>query len=248
MIGRYIDSYAPEEDVYPPPHLRPLQIGVDVGKMTDPTAFAVAELNHGQDERRPTFSIVRLERVALHTSYPQIADRLVEAVRNIRQQGVAANRHYVFGRDRYLGDNLGGEQRAIEMMVDATGVGRPLVDLIDDRMRDLDVRVRAVTFRAGEALTKNGSEWSMGKGFMVNRLQVLLQCSRVAIPATHQYAGAIKQEIHNYEIHLGEQGKATYGARQGQHDDMVHGPRPRLPDGTRAGRAHPQPPRTSPST
>ncbi len=213
-----------DDNHYPPPHLRPIVIGIDVGKLHDPTAVAVAELDHAASEAKPQFGIRRFERLALGTSYPDVAARLVNLVDNIRTRDLPLMRQYLMGRDHFLGPhNLPtAERRSIELRIDATGVGRPLLDLIADPLRAMDVRVIAVTFRSGETLARNGSEWSMGKGFLVARLQVLFQGDRVDIEENHPDRAVIVDETKNYEIHIGDSGKMQAGAfKQGKHDDMV---------------------------
>src|SRR5208283_4392770 len=90
-------------------------VGVDLGQSHDFTAIAVLERAEVMGEwdpvlfGRPTFVKLRLrylERPALGTSYPEIVDRVAEVARSA---------------------DLAGR---CHLIVDATGVGRPVVDLL----------------------------------------------------------------------------------------------------------------------
>jgi hypothetical protein len=61
----------------------------------------------------------------------------------------------------------------------------------------------------------------MGKQFMVSRLQALAQTQRLHLPQTSE-AEAVRKELRDYEIKVGDDGLDTYGAfRTGKHDDLV---------------------------
>ena len=67
-----------------------------------------------------------------------------------------------------------------------------------------------------------GGGYGIGKAFLVNRLQTLLQHQRIHLPAGHKEAGALVEELLNYEIRVGENASAKFGAfRTGTHDDLV---------------------------
>jgi hypothetical protein len=62
---------------------------------------------------------------------------------------------------------------------------------------------------------------SLGKAWLVSRLQALLQTTRILLLRTME-AQALAQELLDYEIHVDEKANDTYGAfRVGSHDDLV---------------------------
>jgi len=62
---------------------------------------------------------------------------------------------------------------------------------------------------------------SLGKTWLVSRLQVLLQTGRILLPKTAE-AEALAKELMDYEIRVTEQANDTYGAfKVGTHDDLV---------------------------
>ena len=66
-----------------------------------------------------------------------------------------------------------------------------------------------------------GDEWRLGKGYLVSRLQVLLQNHRLRLPRTAE-ATVLAQELLDYEIRVDPDGDAKFGAfKVGKHDDLV---------------------------
>lgn len=181
-------------------------IGVDIGQKRDPTAIAVAEIEYRDSplpgRKRESHYLVRhLERLPLGTSYPAVSRRIDEIC-----QGV----------ERRTG-------RRAHLFVDATGVGQPIVDLLDDSSRSAH-RVWAVYFTYGDRRTEDRDEnrISLGKAYLVSRLQMLLQCQRIHLPRGHREADALVQELLDYEIRVDENANDKYGAfRVGTHDDLV---------------------------
>ncbi len=172
-----------------------LSLGVDIGQKQDPTAICVAELDHGSP---PRATVRHLERLALGTPYPQVAQRVRELVRGLRQRA---------GQDPAL-------------YIDATGVGAPVVDLIHSP--EEQILPIAVTFVRGHAHRKKTShKLSLGKAAMVSQLQAMVGSGRLHLPSTEE-ARALARELRNYEIRVGSNANARYGAfRSGTHDDLV---------------------------
>jgi len=183
-------------------------IGADIGQKRDPTAIAVAELEwRTVDGRTSDHHLIRhLERLPLGTPYPAVAARLNAVVAALRQRRAGGTG----------GVGAGGTLAAL--YVDATGVGQPVVDLLTVR----GVRTRAVYFTHGDRrVTQDDGSVSLGKAWLVSRLQALLQTGRILLPHTDE-ARALARELQDYEIRVSEQANDTYGAfKVGTHDDLV---------------------------
>ena len=212
-------------------------IGVDVGQKHDPSAIAVMESQRravegggpsAPDRRWEEHHLARhLERLPLGTPYPQVAERLAAIVNNARARAEAA------------------APCPVEVFVDATGVGQPVVDLLNGPgglsgpgMSEtsgmsgasglLRVRVTPVYFTHGdrrqeerEAAAGGVTRVTLGKAWLVSLLQVLLQTGRVHLPGTAE-ARALARELEGYEIRVSENANDTYGAfKVGVHDDLV---------------------------
>ena len=109
-------------------------IGIDPGQSIDPTAFAAVRCL--QDDAKPVFQCGYLERLPLNTTYPGI----VQHARRLLQ------------KQPFLG-------RA-ELVLDLTGVGRPVYDLFQKDLPDAPaLRAELEDFRA--AVTDSG-RWTFG--------------------------------------------------------------------------------------
>ena len=179
-----------------------ISIGVDIGQKRDPTAIAVAEIDHRPTEqgRTDTHFVVRyLSRLPLGTPYPEVASRIAEIVNRARDQT--------------------GGQPVVYVYLDATGVGQPVVDLVAEQRTG--ARLLPVYFTHGDRRSQDLEKVTLGKAYLVSRLQALLQSRRVHLPDSNE-ARVLAQELENYEIRVTEDANDRYGAfRVGTHDDLV---------------------------
>lgn len=178
-------------------------IGVDVGQRRDPTAVCVAEGKRREAEGRAEvhFVIRHLERLPLGTPYPEVVERIARVTDQVRSRT---------------------EERPT-VYVDATGVGQPVVDLLRERVQS--GVVVPVTFTAGDRRTERWDggcrRVSLGKSYMVSRLQAMLGSSRLHLPRT-QETGVLTQELLTYELRVDQDGHERSGAfKVGTHDDLV---------------------------
>jgi len=210
----------------PAPVARLVVVGVDIGQKVDPTAIVVDErewretaparwvnpratgLFDGGDlvkqaAQGETVHVARhIARLPLGTPYPKVAEHVAGVVAALVGRGIA----------RPL------------LLVDATGVGTPVVDLLREalgreRARDL----LAVTFTHGDRFTLDRAtrSASLGKAYLVSRLQALLQTNRLKLPETEE-ARALARELQDYEIRVDTDANDKYGAfKVGTHDDLV---------------------------
>lgn len=206
--------------------LNPVCVGIDVGQLHDPTAISVAEAiqtptgKHRWIKRVPAhidkrgqfhearevdplmateYMIRHIERLPLGTSYPDVAIKIADLLCN-----------QVFAR------------RRVQILIDVTGVGRPVYeDLkleVQRREQTRKVIIKPITFTHGEKYT--ATTGMLGKAYLVSRLQSLLQAGRVHAPNTKEVQATI-EELKVYEIKVNQDGKDTYGAITGRHDDLA---------------------------
>jgi len=185
----------------------PVIIGVDIGQKVDPTAIAVNEIEWRMDEngRRADYHIIRhLERLTLGTPYPKVALRLGEVIAGVRARAAVGHQP--------------GAALGLKIYVDATGVGQPVVDIL----AQAGVKVRPVYFTHGDRRTEeDGGRITLGKAWLVSRLQALLQTGRILLPKTAE-AQALAKELMDYEIKVDQDANDKYGAfKVGSHDDLV---------------------------
>ena len=167
-----------------------LTIGIDLGKQRDFTAIVV-------DERGPedTHVIRGIERPRLGTPYPKIIKR-VEAIR----------------------DRLEKKSKiSPEIYVDATGVGRPVVDEFEAK----GVYVHPVTIVAGDSVSEEGREIHVGKLALISRLEVLLADGRIEWNGKTPLGRKLTEELHRFQLKVSKAGSLQLEAEKSFHDDLV---------------------------
>lgn len=190
------------------PHHGRVAVGIDVGKVRDPTAIAAVEVpmhSTAASRVQPVLSADALvsarflERVPLGTPYQGIASHICDLLTSVHER--CSHRPNV--------------------LVDATGVGQPVVDLL--RQSAPPAHLWATIFAPGDRLSVDPSRRTitLGKTRLVRRLQSLLEGSQLRLPHTTE-ARALANELRTYEIRVDQTGRPRFGTfRAGQHDDLV---------------------------
>jgi len=171
-------------------------LGLDLGQAQDYTALAVVERKEFRYEAKPCeYHIRHLERPKLGTPYPAI----VEKVQDLMQSPQLLNR--------------------TALVVDATGVGRPVVDLF----RKAGLRPVAITITGGNTVTVGGGGYHVPKRDLVSTLQVLFQSGRLKVAGGLKLAPVLVEELLNFKVKINvKTAHDSYEAwREGIHDDLV---------------------------
>jgi hypothetical protein len=106
-----------------------------------------------------------------------------------------------------------------EIFVDATGFGQPFIDEV--KRAGSYSRVRPVFFTHGDRRTEEGGEVRLGKGWLVCRVQMLLQMHQLHPPRSTE-AETLAQELMEYEVQVAPDANDRYGAfRVGSFDELV---------------------------
>ena len=168
-------------------------VGLDLGQAQDYTALVIAE-QHGTPPTA-SYQIRHLERFALGTAYPAI----VTHIQSLLQHPTL--------------------QRHTSLVVDATGCGRPVVDLLTQtRLAPV-----AVSIHGGDQVSHDGHHWRVPKRDLVSVLQVLLQARRLQVAEALPLAQVLVQELLNFRVTIDPRtAHDSYSAWcEGQHDDLV---------------------------
>jgi hypothetical protein len=139
----------------------------------------------------PIFQVGHLERVPLGTPYP----------------GVVAH----VGR---LLTKLPGHP---ELVIDFTGVGRPVFDMFVYS----GISPTGVLITGGTAETRDDATCSVPKLTLVSRLQALLHEGRLKILRELAEAETLVRELQDFRVEFTAAGHLTFNARTGKHDDLV---------------------------
>jgi len=180
-------------------------VGVDLGQSCDFTAITVVERVEVGGEWDPILfgwpRIVKLrlrylERPPLGTSYPEIVDRVASVTRSAALEG---RRH---------------------LIVDATGVGAPVVDML--RRAGTGCTLMPVMITGGNIENLKKGYYKVPKRDLVVGLQATLERGGLDIAAALPLVATLREELANMRVRVTPQGREQYGEwRQGQHDDLV---------------------------
>jgi hypothetical protein len=112
----------------------------------------------------------------------------------------------------------GVDQRPAELVIDESGVGRPVADLFNAA----GAKPIAVTITAGlETTAQGGRRWHVSKTALISTLDARLHTGELRFAAALQEAGAMKDELQNFSRHVSASGRYSYAARATAHDDLV---------------------------
>jgi hypothetical protein len=139
----------------------------------------------------PIFQVGHLERLPLGTPYPAIIAHV--------------------GR---LLTKLPGHP---ELVIDFTGVGRPVFDMFVYS----GIYPTGVVITGGMTETRDGRTCFVPKLDLVSRLQALLHEGRLKILRELDEAETLVRELQDFRMEFTAAGHMTFNARSGKHDDLV---------------------------
>jgi hypothetical protein len=181
-------------------------LGLDLGQVTDYSALSLIRERADDPEAGPTHDVPYLHRWPLGTSYPAIIKAAVARTRDVAAREPGA---------------------LVYLVVDGTGVGRPVVDALAEAMRGVAAALIAVVITSGTAarfdLRDDGAqEWHIPKKDLVGAVQVLLQGARLNVSPRLAEARTLTAELKNFRMKFTQAANAQYEAwRDGDHDDLV---------------------------
>jgi hypothetical protein len=201
-------------------------IGVDLGQQRDYTAISVTERVFVPTGRETTeerwnsplhryfavkvpelaaeYRIRHLERPPLGTPYTDVVDRIVELVKQLGGNPVLA--------------------------VDATGVGRPVIDMLwktlGEELEGTDIYLDrcAVTITGGDSVTRNpDGGLRVPKRDLITATLVLLQNGHLKIADALSLKDVLVKELLNFrvKINISTAHDSYEHWREGDHDDLV---------------------------
>jgi hypothetical protein len=179
-------------------------VGVDLGQSSDYTTIAIIERKElmgawdgalWAHRKEISLRLRHIERIELGTTYPQVVQRIIQVTRRKELEG------------------------RCELVVDGSGVGRPVVDALVDA--DPGCEMMAVTATGGLEETRSGSNYMVPKRDLITGLQVLLQNGELGFAGGLKWRDALIEEMSSMEVKMTATGREQFGARSGGHDDLV---------------------------
>ena len=179
-------------------------LGVDLGQARDPTAVCVLEsvtgervnrAGHTVQRYRPLHRVRHLERLPLGMPYPE---QITYVCSLLDRPPLGTSNPHIF--------------------IDFTGVGRPCYDLFQQaRIPNL----KGVTITGGNKAEPTPQGWSVPKTELVSLVQAKLHAGDLKIAKELADAPALLRELQDFRVRFTSAGNATFGAREGAHDDLV---------------------------
>ncbi len=190
-------------------------IGADLGQSQDYTALTVLETvvidgnipplftnpNKPFDKKPEPdhfFALRHLERLSLGMPYPAQVSKIAELYTKVSMMGKT------------------------NMVIDGTGVGRAVVDLLRER----GLSFVPVQITGGNAETSSGTYLGVPKRDLVASVQVLLQSGKLKISSTLELSETLTKELLGFKVTFNNRNHDSYGNdslswRDAPHDDLV---------------------------
>ena len=168
-----------------------------------------------------------MRRYTIGVDLGQVADFTAVAVLEEDPSRHYALRHIERFRNRPYPEIVTGIDRLVRRLpvrpslaVDATGVGRPVIDMI--REASIPAELYPVTITGGDAVTKDGHEYRVPKRDLCSCVAVLLQTGRLKIARGIPHAATLHHELTRFRVKISPDGHDSYAAwREADHDDLV---------------------------
>jgi len=172
----------------------PFVFGLDLGQAADRTALAGLELA----EDRQSYCLRLLKRWHLKTPYPVMVDDVEKLLSHPTVAGC-------------------------RLIIDQTGVGRPVVDLFRASGK---LRIVPVTITAGQTAHEIPEErrWNVPKTDLVGAVIAALGTGALTVAEGLAEWPTLLKEIESFKMQITKAGAETFGAagwREGAHDDLV---------------------------
>jgi hypothetical protein len=190
----------------------PFYVGLDLGQSADYTALAVLEdgIERNEDGAAEKYLHLRhLERYPLRTLYPDIAEAVVSLMRDER----LAPNEYDPSTLRYF-------RRAPELIVDHTGVGPAVTDILKKK----GLGFKAITITGGDEVHCVGrGRYRVPKRDLISALEVPFHTGELKVAGDMKLWPVLREELLNVrrKIDLRTAHDSYEHWRESDHDDLV---------------------------
>lgn len=197
------------------PH-RSLFLGLDLGQSRDYSALVVIERVTPPPVEMEIVRPRHLWREGMPIAPPQILQRPEYHVRNLHRFPLGTPYPQI------VADVKAGRQTPLfagaPLVVDATGVGRPVVDMF----RVAGLEPIPITIVSGATVSKVDGYWHVPKRDLVSSVAVQLQNERLKFAEALPMTRVLTEELLAFKVKITEAANDTYGAwRERDHDDLV---------------------------
>ncbi len=173
-------------------------LGLDLGKVSD--FAALARLSRHTVNNVATYAGTYLHRWKIGTPYTDVIKDMIKVLQSESLQ-----------------------KGKVTLVVDATGVGLPVVDMLKEAKRAarLSTTIRPVIITGGHKAHREDDVDYVPKRLLVSTVQALLQTGRFKFAKELPEATTLAGELQNFQLTVTEAMHDTYEGRKGTHDDLV---------------------------
>lgn len=196
----------------------PWIVGVDLGKLSDPTALAIArrELHTWGETTEQRYLVQHLERMALGTAYPTVVAHVADLLARLPRPREWERKNW---ERMLLPENSARLAPWYTLVIDATGVGEGVCDLFTLA----HIPHIRVTLTAGLSTTEpTRDRWHVPRQSLIGALVVAIQDQRLHVASALPDAGVLVKEAQNFQYKVTGKGAEEYTLwRESKHDDLV---------------------------
>jgi hypothetical protein len=186
-------------------------VGLDLGQRADYTALAVVQSVKERNDKgnfEAVLHLRHLERYPLRTSYTTIADGVVSVMRS----EALSSDEYDPARHRLA-------KPKVELLVDKTGVGRGVTDILKER----GLKFTGIVIHGGESTHNTDGAYHVPKKDLVAALEVPFDTGRLKIAEGLALWPVLREELQNFRRK--QNPKTSHVSfehwRDSEHDDLV---------------------------
>jgi len=181
--------------------------GLDLGQATDYTALAIIE----KIEAKEHLGFRMGEPLHLPREKPLYHLRHLDRVRQVPYPAQVRQVAEVMGKEPLSG--------RVNLVIDATGCGRPVFDLF---RHAVSCPVIPVTITGGNQVVHEHGEYKVPKVDLMGAIQAVGGTGRLKYSPSLPFANILDRELLSFRVKITDSAHATYGAwREGEHDDLV---------------------------
>jgi hypothetical protein len=186
-------------------------VGCDLGQAADFSALSILEKYRD--------STTEIQQKGFEPPTSVTTTRNVFHLRHLQRLKLGTSYVDVCGIVGAMLKSLPPAKNAPALVVDSTGTGRPVVDM----MTKAGLRPIAVSITAGHDENRvSSSEFRIPKRNLVSILAVLLQSGRLKVAPSLAEAETFISELSNFKAKISASGRDSYSAwRESIHDDLV---------------------------
>ncbi len=193
-------------------------LGLDLGKLADYSALAIAE-------ERPERVIEHFSKFSVAPVWGDDADYTVPWL----QRWPLGTPYFTIATDvaKLVANLVARPDTEVQLYLDGTGVGTAVVEIFaaNPTIKLLQTQFSAVVITAGHETRQEHEHghtvWHVPKKDLVAAAQVPLQRGKLKVAEALPEAQVLTAELRNFEVNITLNANAVYSHRDGAHDDLV---------------------------